>query len=77
MTLKVPYPHINDPAVLIRKICSGEHPLRPRPPSWDPSDGLWLLLRSCWNGRAEDRPTIREVVNELRLFVPPTKLRGE
>lgn len=74
MILKVPYSHISDPAALIRKICSGEHPTRPRSPSWEPSDGLWILLRSCWNGRAEERPTIREVTNELKLYVPQTKL---
>ncbi|GJJ13664.1 hypothetical protein Clacol_007920 [Clathrus columnatus] len=70
MTLKRPYPHIFDPSTLVETICAGEHPERPQEPDWSPSDGLWKLIKSCWNGRAEGRPTIQRVIKELKYYVP-------
>ncbi|GJJ13671.1 hypothetical protein Clacol_007927 [Clathrus columnatus] len=64
MTLKSPYPHITDIPTLIRKICEAEYPDRPEHP-WAIPDGLWTLIKRCWNGRAEERPTIHQVIKEF------------
>ncbi|KAJ6466793.1 kinase-like domain-containing protein [Mycena sanguinolenta] len=67
LTGQVPFHELpNDMAVIV-KVAVGYRPTRPT--SCSPTstlDNLWELLRSCWDGEAEKRPTASEVVERLR-----------
>ncbi|KAF7792521.1 hypothetical protein EIP86_003562 [Pleurotus ostreatoroseus] len=51
------------PAIVLR----GARPLRPRELK---HDGLWAIIQGCWSSQPHDRPSIVEVVQQLRTLLP-------
>jgi hypothetical protein len=49
-------------AYILRAVSSGKKPERPRVFE---EDGLWTLLLRCWSLRADDRPTMTEILDYL------------
>jgi serine/threonine protein kinase len=48
-------------------VISGERPKKPKERD-DLSDNLWGLLERCWHGKADARPSIRIVLEELEVM---------
>ncbi|PPQ89078.1 hypothetical protein CVT25_006450 [Psilocybe cyanescens] len=63
---ELPYNNIQRDAAVLREIDSGHLPKRPvRATAHGLSDGMWTLLRKCWQQRPESRPSISEVRAQL------------
>ncbi|KAJ6466790.1 kinase-like domain-containing protein [Mycena sanguinolenta] len=63
LTGQVPFHEFQNDMAVMMKVAAGYRP--PRPTSCSGVLDLWELLRSCWEGEAEKRPTALEVVEQL------------
>lgn len=61
-----PYSDKRHDIAVIREIDGGNHPKRPEiATAHGLSDGMWTLLRKCWQQKPESRPSISEVRAQL------------
>ncbi|KAG8984290.1 hypothetical protein FRB90_005426 [Tulasnella sp. 427] len=68
MSGKAPFQGIAPGAVLLR-VMQGSQPEKAAHPKLAPEDHLWDLLYKCWEFEPEQRPTMEEVVAEIKLEV--------
>ncbi|KAK2465787.1 hypothetical protein APHAL10511_002331 [Amanita phalloides] len=69
LTHEKPYADLKRGAQVIKKIDKGELPGRPqdgRAIERGLDDRMWELLRSCWSMEPENRPSIEDLVTQLR-----------
>ena len=57
-----------DPRDIITKVGNGE---RPEIPRYDCPDFIQTMISSCWAQNALDRPSFKEVHQQLREWTPP------
>ncbi|KAF7377557.1 Protein kinase domain-containing protein [Mycena sanguinolenta] len=67
LTGQVPFHELQNDMAVIVKVTGGYRPSRPTSSSSGTSmlDNLWQLLRNCWEGEADKRPTASEAVKRL------------
>ncbi|KAJ7818734.1 kinase-like domain-containing protein, partial [Mycena leptocephala] len=66
MAEKIPFYDLPNDMTVMFKVLEGKHPLRPT--SWSGTtalDNVWGLMESCWEGKAELRPTAYQIVERL------------
>ncbi|KAJ7670949.1 kinase-like domain-containing protein, partial [Mycena rosella] len=60
LTGNSPFPDLRTDGAVIKAVLEGRRP--PRPPSCSPSlDGLWSLIRNCWEEEPVMRPTAGQI----------------
>jgi serine/threonine protein kinase len=66
LTGKVPFHELPNDMAVMMKVSRGYRPSRPSTCSGTTAlDGLWELIQSCWQGEAERRPTVSQIVIQL------------
>ncbi|KAF8145830.1 hypothetical protein K438DRAFT_1922282, partial [Mycena galopus ATCC 62051] len=74
MTGKVTFHELRNDMTVMLAVLEGKHPSRPQ--SWTSTpalDGLWDLLQTCWCSQPEERPSARQIVQQLEdLSIPAT-----
>lgn len=66
MSDKTPFWELRTSAAVIAAKYSGVVPNPDRHPQLPAADPLWVLMRRCWNKDADQRPTMAEVLAEVR-----------
>jgi hypothetical protein len=67
-TGRVPYSNRNTDFMVIQDILAGIPPYRRKHSASEQEDSLWVLMAQCWALQAEDRPSIKDVVDSLSEF---------
>ncbi|KIO28094.1 hypothetical protein M407DRAFT_231354 [Tulasnella calospora MUT 4182] len=65
MSEKPPFSGLT-PARIVQLAVGGQMPEPEDHPKLPPSDPLWSLMRRCWNKAPAERPTMHEVLHEVR-----------
>ncbi|KAF7343343.1 Protein kinase domain-containing protein [Mycena venus] len=66
LTGNVPFCELSNEMAVMMKVAKGYRPSRPLSCSGTPAlDSLWELMRNCWQGKAERRPTASQIVARL------------
>jgi hypothetical protein len=71
VTGKLPFYHIPQDFSVVLAVKYGKRPPKPSAELWlahGLEDYLWDLIERCWRQEHEQRPTAKEVVEELRLL---------
>ena len=73
MTEAIPFAYIRRATEIVPRVLRGERPKRPEDPEVEKrglNDKLWDLMQRCWSEKADDRPTMAEILEELPVTVP-------
>ncbi|KLO15486.1 kinase-like protein [Schizopora paradoxa] len=69
LTRDAPYAHFKTDGAVLRAISQGELPRKPDIDDSDPDAGLkhfmWLICLKCWRLNPEERPSMREILEEM------------
>ena len=70
MTGRAPFQNIKSPLQLLEMLRKGQRPERPSNQliHYGLDDQLWSLISRCWAQNPADRPSMSEVVFELKAF---------